>query len=98
MSVAAESAATQFTVKLAREIGSWSLTLKIGSAMMLVVVLSAIFAPLITPFDPYAQDFAAALQPPGLVHLFGTDSLGRDIFSRVLYGARIDLVIGTFTT
>jgi peptide/nickel transport system permease protein len=53
---------------------------------------------LIAPFDPNEQDFNAILMPPGWPHLFGTDSLGRDIFSRVLYGARIDLVIGFFTT
>jgi peptide/nickel transport system permease protein len=98
MSVATEPARIQLPGKILREIGSWSLTLKIGGAMMLTVVLAAIFAPLIAPFDPYEQNFADVLEPPGLAHLFGTDSLGRDIFSRVLYGARIDLVIGTFTT
>ena len=63
-----------------------------------IILTSAIFAPWVAPFDPYLQDFAAALQPPGLAHLFGTDSLGRDIFSRVIYGARIDLQIGLITT
>ncbi|WP_119273739.1 ABC transporter permease [Taklimakanibacter deserti] len=81
-----------------REIASWSPSLKIGSALMALIVLAAIFAPWIAPFDPYEQDFNAILMPPGFPHLFGTDSLGRDIFSRVLYGARIDLVIGVVTT
>jgi peptide/nickel transport system permease protein len=63
-----------------------------------VILAGAIFAPWVAPYDPYFQDFAAALQPPGLSHLFGTDSLGRDIFSRVLYGARIDLQIGLIAT
>jgi peptide/nickel transport system permease protein len=98
MSVATEPARIQLPGKILREIGSWSLTLKVGGAMMLTVVLAAIFAPLIAPFDPYEQNFADVLEPPGLAHLFGTDSLGRDIFSRVLYGARIDLVIGVVTT
>jgi peptide/nickel transport system permease protein len=80
------------------ELGSWSLSLKCGAAITLVIVLAAIFAPWIAPYDPNAQDFEALLMPPGWPHLFGTDSLGRDIFSRVLYGARIDLVIGFFTT
>jgi peptide/nickel transport system permease protein len=81
-----------------RELGSWSPSLKGGVAIVLVIVLAAVFAPWIAPFDPNEQDFEALLMPPGWPHLFGTDSLGRDIFSRVLYGARIDLVIGFFTT
>jgi peptide/nickel transport system permease protein len=80
------------------EIASWSATLKIGSAMMLLLVLATIFAPWIAPADPYYQDFNAILLPPDWAHPFGTDSLGRDIFSRVLYGAGIDLQIGFITT
>src|SRR5262249_43113969 len=67
-----------------REIGSWSLSLKFGTAIVSIIVLAAIFAPWIAPYDPDAQDFDALLMPPGWTHLFGTDSLGRDIFSRVL--------------
>jgi peptide/nickel transport system permease protein len=80
------------------EIRSWSPSLKVGGAIMAVIVLAAIFALWIAPFDPNAQDFTAILTPPNRTHLFGTDNLGRDIFSRVLYGARIDLVIGFLTT
>jgi peptide/nickel transport system permease protein len=80
------------------ELGSWSTSLKCGVLIMLVIVVAAVFAPWIAPYDPNGQDFDALLMPPGWPHLFGTDSLGRDIFSRVLYGARIDLVIGFFTT
>ncbi|MDY0882603.1 ABC transporter permease [Dongia soli] len=83
---------------LLREIASWSPSLKVGVTIMTVIVLSAIFAPWIAPFDPNEQDFNAILMPPNLTHLFGTDVLGRDIFSRVLFGARIDLVIGFITT
>jgi peptide/nickel transport system permease protein len=83
---------------IAREIGSWSLSLKIGAAMMLVIALAAIFAPWVAPYDPNYQDFMSALLPPGLAHPFGTDSLGRDVFSRVIYGARVDLQIGFITT
>ncbi|MEA2780906.1 MAG: peptide/nickel transport system permease protein [Rhodospirillaceae bacterium] len=83
---------------VAAEIRSWSLSLKIGTAILAIIIGGAIFAPLVAPYDPYFQDFSAALQPPGLAHLFGTDSLGRDIFSRVLYGGRIDLQIGLITT
>lgn len=81
-----------------REVTSWSPSLKAGALLMLTIVLAAIFAPWIAPYDPYEQDFTAILMPPGWPHLFGTDALGRDIFSRVLYGARIDLEIGFFTT
>ena len=80
------------------EIASWNLSLKVGSAIMLVIALMAVFAPLIAPYDPFVQNFDAVLLPPDLHHLFGTDNIGRDIFSRVIYGARVDLVIGIITT
>ena len=83
---------------LGAEIRSWSPSLKIGSAIMTLIVLAAVFAPWIAPFEPNDQDFTAILRPPDLTHLFGTDNLGRDIFSRVIYGARIDLVVGFLTT
>lgn len=53
----------------------------------------ALFAPWLAPFDPITQDATASLLPPGGAHLFGTDNFGRDIFSRVLWGARVDLQI-----
>ena len=53
----------------------------------------ALFAPWLAPFDPITQDATASLLPPGSAHLFGTDNFGRDIFSRVLWGARVDLQI-----
>ncbi|WOZ76369.1 ABC transporter permease [Kosakonia sacchari] len=53
----------------------------------------ALFAPWLAPFDPVTQDATASLLPPGGTHLFGTDNFGRDIFSRVLWGARVDLQI-----
>ncbi len=83
---------------IAAEIRSWSPSLKVGTAIMGVILFGAIFAPWVAPYDPYFQDFAVALQPPGAAHFFGTDSLGRDIFSRVIFGARIDLQIGLITT
>lgn len=81
-----------------REIGRWSTTLKVGSAMLLVIVLAGIFAPVVAPFDPYFQDYDRVLLPPGGTHLFGTDQLGRDLFSRVIYGIRIDLMVGFIIT
>jgi peptide/nickel transport system permease protein len=83
---------------IAAEIMSWNLSLKVGSAIMMAIALIGIFAPWIAPYDPFAQDFEAVLVPPELNHLLGTDNLGRDIFSRVIYGARVDLTIGVITT
>ncbi len=65
-----------------------------GSALFILVVLMAVMAPLIAPFDPAKINFSDKLLPPGLTHLMGTDELGRDLFSRVIYGARTSLVIG----
>jgi peptide/nickel transport system permease protein len=63
----------------------------LGLVIVLVMVFTAIFAPLIAPSDPKAQDYAMTLRPPGEGGLMGTDSLGSDVFSRVIYGARISL-------
>src|SRR4051812_19031541 len=65
----------------------------IGLAILLVLVLSAVFAPLLTSFDPIRTDPVHALYSPGSPYIFGSDQYGRDIFSRVLYGARISLLI-----
>ena len=56
--------------------------------LTLCVILIAVFAPYLTPYDPYAQDLSNALQPPGLDHLLGTDRYGRDMLSRVIMGSR----------
>ncbi|MEI3856047.1 MULTISPECIES: ABC transporter permease [Ensifer] len=64
-----------------------------GLFVLALLVLVAAFAPLIATHDPYAQDLANTLQAPGNGHLFGTDELGRDIFSRLVFGARITLTI-----
>ncbi|PWC10696.1 nickel ABC transporter permease [Brenneria roseae subsp. americana] len=68
-------------------------TLKIGLLILAIWLLLALFAPWIAPFDPIAQNSQASLLPPGGTHLFGTDNFGRDILSRVIWGARIDLQI-----
>ncbi len=62
-----------------------------GLVIVALMLLTAIFAPLIAPKDPQAQDYALTLQPPGVGGLMGTDSLGSDVFSRVVFGARISL-------
>jgi peptide/nickel transport system permease protein len=64
-----------------------------GLVIVLLVTVLAIFAPLIAPYGPLEGNEAETLQPPSLSHLFGTDSIGFDIFSRTLYAARLDLGI-----
>ncbi len=68
--------------------------LLLGAALVAIIILIAIFAPLIAPRGPQDTDYDARLFPPSREHLFGTDNLGRDVFSRVLYGAGIDLQVG----
>lgn len=66
----------------------------LGAVVTGVVILVAVFAPVIAPYDPYAQDMVNRFQSPSLIHLMGTDQYGRDVFTRVLYGARISLQVG----
>lgn len=65
----------------------------VGGLIILALILTAIFAPWIAPESPIGQDLANRLLPPSADHWMGTDELGRDIFSRVVYGARITLMI-----
>jgi peptide/nickel transport system permease protein len=70
-----------------------SLLARVGFAIVLVLILSALFAPWLGHANPFAQNLAARLQPPSAQHWMGTDELGRDIFSRILFGARISLLV-----
>jgi peptide/nickel transport system permease protein len=65
----------------------------LGTALVLLFVLSAVFAPWIAPYEPNALDVPARLQGPSVAHPLGTDNLGRDVLSRVLYGGRIALAV-----
>ncbi|QRG05059.1 ABC transporter permease [Xanthobacter dioxanivorans] len=69
----------------------------IAFGMFLVLVVCALLGPYIVPYDPLASDTLAALQPPSLAHWFGTDNLGRDIFSRVVVATRLDMAIAVFS-
>ena len=75
----------------------------IAGSILAAIVLMALAAPLIAPYDPYAQDLGNRLVPPAFmeggswVHPLGTDPLGRDYLSRVIYGARVSLMIGLLT-
>ncbi|MBJ7904450.1 ABC transporter permease [Streptomyces sp. NPDC003656] len=66
----------------------------VGLAIIVVLVLVAIFAPLLAPHDPLKQDLTNTLQSPGAGHWLGTDALGRDQFSRLVYGSRIAVIVG----
>ncbi len=67
-----------------------------SAAVIVIIILLAIFAPVIAPYGEAQQDLTARLQGPSMAHLFGTDELGRDVFSRILYGSRVSLVVGIF--
>lgn len=83
--------------------GFWQTTLRrllkhpigrIGLIIVSILVIMAVLGPLLSPYDPNAIDFNNRFSPPTLAHPFGTDDFGRDTFSRVLYGARISLLVG----
>jgi peptide/nickel transport system permease protein len=65
-----------------------------GAAVVALIVLAAVLAPVIAGSDPLAQNLAQGAQPPGAAHWMGTDKLGRDVFARIVHGARISMTIG----
>jgi peptide/nickel transport system permease protein len=66
----------------------------VGGIVVLCLVLLAILAPALAPWDPHRPDVKKILEPPSSSHLLGTDQLGRDVFSRMLYGSRVSLAVG----
>lgn len=66
----------------------------IGFVIIVLLIIVAIFAPFIAPYDPIKMDIINKLQPPSTEHLLGTDSLGRDTLSRIIYGSQTSLIIG----
>jgi peptide/nickel transport system permease protein len=73
-------------------LGRWVVIL--GTGVILILIITAILAPLIVPYDPYRQNLIEALQLPSRAHLLGTDPLGRDELSRIIYGTRSSLAVG----
>ena len=69
-----------------------------GLVVAVGFVLMAVFAPVVAPYDPNATDFAAILEKPSWEHLLGTDELGRDVLSRIVFGARASIQAGVFST
>ena len=97
-------AALQPDVRRSRRVGltgrlgrsRWAMA--VGVTIVAIYLLVAVFAPFIAPHDPLQQDVMNSLAPPSAEHLLGTDSLGRDLLSRLLYGARLDVLLGVAST
>src|SRR5437667_7880422 len=68
-----------------------------GLTITALVVLCALLADLISPYDPNYQDYLALTEPPSASHWLGTDDIGRDVLSRVIYGTRVSLEVGVIT-
>src|SRR5256714_11152282 len=83
------------TWSAAATLGRRNLLATTGMALVAMFVVFALFAPWIAPQDPARIDLPSRLQPPSGAHWFGTDELGRDILSRVIYGARISMLVGS---
>jgi glutathione transport system permease protein len=69
-------------------------TAMIAGVFIVLLVLVAIFSPLVAPHDPFKTDYSMSMMPPSFEHPAGTDLYGRDILSRIIYGARISLAVG----
>ena len=80
------------------EYKNFNTNLKIGIIIFFIILLIGLFAPFLTQYDPFYQDYNSLLLPPSFDHWFGTDNYGRDIFTRVIYATRLDLQIGFYTT
>ena len=70
----------------------------VGFVIIIVMIVFAVGAPLISPYDPNKQDLLGALKEPSVVHWFGTDALGRDMLARIIYGSRASLAVGLVST
>ena len=70
----------------------------VGFAIIIIMIILGVASPLIAPYDPFTQDLSSSLQGPSAAHLLGTDSLGRDVLSRIIYGSRASLSVGLVST
>ncbi|HEY3232484.1 MAG TPA: nickel transporter permease [Roseiflexaceae bacterium] len=96
MSLALEQSPVAERISRRRQLG-YALrqpSIAVALVILLLFLLAALFAPLLSPNDPVAQNVSAGLLPPAPEHLLGTDKLGREMLSRILYGARISLIVG----
>jgi len=81
------------TLKHARYVIGENPVTGLAFALFVLIVLTAMFGPYLVPYDPLATDTAVKLQPPSAAHWFGTDNVGRDVFSRVIVATRLDFLI-----
>ena len=88
-----DSSGLSATVRHARHVITENPVTGIAFALFMLLVIAAILGPSLAPYSPLASDSAASLRPPSARHWFGTDQLGRDIFSRVLVATRLDMMI-----
>ena len=70
----------------------------VGFIIIMMIIVIAIFAPLLTQYDPLKSSLKEVLRKPSLLHPFGTDDVGRDVLTRIFYGARVSLVVGIAST
>lgn len=77
-----------------REWAGQSRSVVVGATIVILLVVVAVFAPIIAPADPYEMNIVEQLQTPSAAHILGTDNYGRDLFTRLIYGARVSLVVG----
>ena len=82
----------QFALRFRRFKSNYGLT--IGSFIMLLLIALAVFGPLLVPYDPYEMKVSERLLPPGANHLLGTDEFGRDLLTRIIYGAGVSMSVG----
>lgn len=87
---------TAYAVELTRAARAFSRSTSgmIGLGLVVLLVFTATFAPMVAPYDPLAMGVGGVLAPPSLAHPFGTDEFGRDLFSRVIFGAQLTLKVG----
>jgi hypothetical protein len=88
-----ESSAVGATLRHARYVISENPVTGVAFALFVLIVLAAVLGPSVVPYDPLASNTDAALKPPSVQHWFGTDQLGRDVFSRVVVAAQLDFFI-----
>jgi peptide/nickel transport system permease protein len=88
------NAAPIVTVRRKRRLSRYNPSARIGTGIVMAFVAIAVAAPLISPYDPLASDWTAILQAPSFAHPMGTDDLGRDVLSRVIWGAQTSLIAG----
>ncbi len=101
-----DTSINQFGARRSSQGGAWPVFRAIlrhkvsclGVIIILLLVLMAIFAPLLAPYNPNEQDLYHVLESPSRQHLLGTDDVGRDLLSRVIYGSRVSLLVGLLAT